>query len=72
MTLAEYLASRNLTQAEFAAKVGVEQATIGRYAKGERFPRQRHLEAIERETGGLVSAQDHVETWRLYQERATA
>jgi transcriptional regulator with XRE-family HTH domain len=71
MTLSEYLAANNLTQTEFAARVGVKQATIARYARGERFPRLKHLAAIQKETGGTVTADDHVRA-RESAERASA
>lgn len=69
MTLSDYLSSNNLTQAEFASRVGVKQAAITRYSKGDRFPRQEHVDAIEKETGGQVTANDHARAWREARER---
>jgi transcriptional regulator with XRE-family HTH domain len=59
MTLSEYLSANGKTQAQFAAEIDVEQATIARYARGARMPRSEHIEAIEKATGGLVTANDH-------------
>lgn len=55
MTLAQYLHSENLTQAEFARRLGVNQATVSKLASGER--RSTSIETARRiaaVTGGAV------------------
>ncbi len=55
--LADYLKSGPDTEASLAARVGVSQATINRYASGQRRPRDpKTARKIERETAGAVKA----------------
>lgn len=51
--LSEYLAST--TQVAFAQDAGITQASVSRYAAGERFPNRDAAEKIDRATGGKVS-----------------
>lgn len=57
-TLAKYLDSAGMTEAAFAAKLGVSQVTINRYVKGKRFPDRDTILRIEELTGGAVKPAD--------------
>lgn len=58
MKLADYLNEQNLRQEEFAARLGVEQATVSRYLSGKRMPTRRILEVIVEITSGRVTPND--------------
>ncbi|WP_375272075.1 helix-turn-helix domain-containing protein [Sphingomonas sp.] len=57
MTLDSYLASQALTEASFAAKVGVDQSTINRVRRGHR-PSPKLMGAIATATDGAVTPND--------------
>lgn len=61
MTLRRYLSCNAITQADFACDLGVTQATISRYVRGERFPSPDTIKAIHRATDGNVSIADWYE-----------
>ena len=52
-TLAQYLKDENLTQAAFAARVGVKQATVSKLCAGKK-PSLELACRIDRETKGAV------------------
>lgn len=56
MTLAQYLESENLTQADFAKLLGVTQATVSKLTGGShrRFPSVETAKRIATVTGGRV------------------
>lgn len=54
MTLSEYLDAKKLTQQDFAAIMGVRQATVSRWCSGKAAPSIETAIAIERETGKRV------------------
>jgi hypothetical protein len=58
MKLQTYLAHTGLTIAAFAARLGVKESTVLRWAKGTNRPRAHHVAAVVRETGGLVAVAD--------------
>lgn len=58
MKLATYLANKPMTQAAFAASLGVSQATINRYVTDERFPDPGMIERIADLTGRQVTFAD--------------
>lgn len=58
MTLAEYLSSKRLTDEAFASIVNLSQSQISRIKRGISRPSWSAVEAIERATGGEVSASD--------------
>lgn len=60
MTLKEYLATKAISESEFAEKIGVKQATVNRYCNGHRTPLRRILRAIAEKTDGNVTANDFV------------
>ena len=60
MTLRDYLQQEGLTQAQFAAKIGVRQGTVSYYVRG-RVPSTEVLSAIVRETEGQVRWEDFVD-----------
>ena len=61
MTLDEYLATENMTLAEFAGAIGgggVGVSTVSKWRRGIAFPRPQHIRAIVRVTRGQVTAAD--------------
>jgi post-segregation antitoxin (ccd killing protein)/DNA-binding XRE family transcriptional regulator len=58
MKLDAYLADRGLTQAAFAARIGVSGPTVHRWIAGKARPDWTALGAIERETAGAVTYRD--------------
>lgn len=53
MTLSQYLDAKEITQAEFAAQLGVSQGTVSKLC-GSRRPSWEMAAKIEAATGGLV------------------
>jgi transcriptional regulator with XRE-family HTH domain len=58
MTLDEWLKREGLTEAAFAARVGVTHVTVHRWRRGLARPDWKHLDAIARETRGSVAPLD--------------
>lgn len=54
MTLEKFLHDHQITEAAFAAQLGVSQVTVHRYVKGQRFPDKDTILRIERITEGKV------------------
>lgn len=68
MTLGDYLAGNDLkrpkrraTYAQFAVRIGVSTALVGAYCQGAVWPGRDKMEAIFRETGGRVTANDFLQ-----------
>ena len=70
MLLSTYLSQHKLNFTEFGGRIGVSQAAVSRYANGLRIPRPAHMRAIERETKGLVTANDFFAKPTSSEERA--
>ena len=60
MKLNVFLQSHNLQSVEFAARIGTTGATLSRILSAQVVPRRGLMEAIYRETGGLVTPNDLV------------
>ncbi len=58
MTLGDFLEERGLSLRAFAKACGVSASSIHRVRNGQVFPNRRLLEAIHRETDGLVTPND--------------
>lgn len=58
MTLDQYLNTKGMTDAAFAAVVGISQSQVNRLRRGLSQPSWGTLETIERATGGKVAASD--------------
>lgn len=58
MTLGKYLSDHKMTDEAFAALVGMSQSQISRLRRGLSRPSWESLAAIEKVTGGLVTATD--------------
>ena len=56
MTLHEYLEANNLTQVEFAARVGRTQGAVSQWLLGKTLISAESAIAIERATSGAVPA----------------
>lgn len=54
-TLTSYLKAAGQTQAQFAAAVGIDQATVSKLCRGKLVPSLPLAAAIERATGGRVA-----------------
>ena len=61
MKLDDYIHERRLTNATFAAMVGVNQSTISRLRKPGRLPTRQVMADIYHATDGLVQANDFYE-----------
>jgi transcriptional regulator with XRE-family HTH domain len=55
-TLATWLAQREMSQAEFAKRIGATPASVSRWISGKSLPRRGALRAIDAETDGAVTA----------------
>lgn len=60
MKIAQYLQANNITQTAFAEKIGVTQASMNRYVRGERTPSAGKMNAIHMATKGAVTLSDWV------------
>ncbi|TPN44425.1 helix-turn-helix transcriptional regulator [Mesorhizobium sp. B1-1-4] len=58
MKLAQYLSDHEMTDEAFAATVGMSQSQISRIKRGISRPSWDSVAAIERATGGQVTASD--------------
>lgn len=63
MTLADWLKIPNADgsrkrRRDFAARIGVTPTMVTEYAEGRMWPRREVMQAIMRETGGQVTAND--------------
>lgn len=63
MTIRDYLATRKMSQAVFAARVGVDRSTVSRWM-GQAHPPASRWVAIERATNGAVSIADLLKQMR--------
>jgi len=61
MKLASWLSTQNVTDVDFAVRIGVSRQALWRYKAGERIPRPRIIAEIARETSGAVVAADFFE-----------
>jgi transcriptional regulator with XRE-family HTH domain len=60
MKLDQYLSARKLTDAAFAAIVGMSQSQVNRLRRGLSMPSWDAVAAIEQATSGKVSATDFI------------
>ena len=58
MQLYKYLINHNISQSEFADKIGVSQPTLSRYVNGDTLPSVVIGARIETATSGEVSTRD--------------
>jgi transcriptional regulator with XRE-family HTH domain len=58
MKLADWLRETGSTQTEFARRIGVTQGYVTQLCSGMAWPGRAVAEAIQRETGGKVTAND--------------
>lgn len=58
MTITEFIAETELTDAAFAARIGVSRQALHRYKTGERRPEWGVIERIVAATNGAVTAND--------------
>ncbi len=58
MTLDQYLVANELTEAAFAAKIGVDQSNVHRMRKAGQVPNKALMAKIFEATSGQVRADD--------------
>jgi transcriptional regulator with XRE-family HTH domain len=58
MKLADYLTTTSTSHAAFASRIGVSQATVSRYAAGNRIPGPSQMARIVEATDGTVLPND--------------
>jgi transcriptional regulator with XRE-family HTH domain len=58
MKLSEFMSARELSEAQLGRLLGVGQATVNRYARGERIPRPDVMRRIVEVTEGQVGPAD--------------
>lgn len=58
MTLDDYLKTRSISGPDFAARIGVDPATVYRIRKGRVLPHRRTILSIIEATEGLVGLSD--------------
>ncbi|MFG1376130.1 helix-turn-helix domain-containing protein [Xanthobacter autotrophicus] len=58
MDIATWLSQNDVSEAEFAVRIGVTRQSIWRYRSGERVPRPGVIARIREATGGQVTAND--------------
>lgn len=58
MRLTEYLKSNSISNADFAARIGVTVQALSRYRRNERKPEWVVLERIQSATDGAVTPND--------------
>lgn len=58
MKLGTFIKSREMSHEAFGRVVGVTQATINRYVRGERFPSPDMIRKIQDATNGSVTVSD--------------
>tara|TARA_R110000868_G_scaffold936_4_gene7152 strand:- start:1551 stop:1784 length:234 start_codon:yes stop_codon:yes gene_type:complete len=61
MKLGTYLTRMDKTRAQFAAEIGVDLVTVGRYVTGARRPRWEIMARIAEATKGQVTADDFLD-----------
>jgi DNA-binding transcriptional regulator YdaS (Cro superfamily) len=58
MKLSDWLKQTKTRKYQFAARIGVSASVVTDYCEGRLYPRREIAEAIIRETGGQVTAND--------------
>jgi transcriptional regulator with XRE-family HTH domain len=62
MQITDWLTKNEISDAAFAARIGVSRQALWRYKSGERIPRPNILKRIQGETGGQVEPADFFAT----------
>jgi transcriptional regulator with XRE-family HTH domain len=60
MTLKEYLKKYNLTQQQFADRIGVKQGTVAKWVRNNKIPQTKYVILIIQETNCEVMPNDFV------------
>ena len=58
MNILEYMSVNNMTQEQFAEKIGKTQATVSHYINGQRSIQAETAVAIEKATEGVVTREE--------------
>ncbi len=70
MKLRDFMMAREMSEAQFGRLLGIGQATINRYARGERIPRPEVMRRIVEVTDGMVGPADFYDLPRNGSEAA--
>lgn len=62
MQITDWLTKNDISDADFAARIGVSRQALHRYKSGERIPRPAILQRIQGQTGGQVQPADFFAT----------
>lgn len=69
MHLQPYLDQENIKYSEFASKLGVSEASVHRYANGERVPEPLIMQKIRKLTKDRVTADDITDFYIITQNK---
>lgn len=58
MKLDEYMKQQKLTDESFGERIGINRLQVFKYRHGRAKPREKVMQKIHDETGGLVTAND--------------
>jgi len=58
MKITDWLTKNNISDADFAERIGVSRQALWRYKAGDRIPKRSILDRIKDETGGDVRPAD--------------
>lgn len=72
MKLAEYLSEFGISQADFAAMIGLSAPSVSRLVKGTQRPNLDTILSIERATGKKVTASDFADLANSVSEERAA
>lgn len=70
MRLSDYLAQKGLSDADFAAKIGIDRSNVSRLRRTGQIPSPEVMRAIIKETGGRVTPNDFFEADQLSRSSA--
>jgi transcriptional regulator with XRE-family HTH domain len=65
MQLADYRDRNKVTLQALADRCGVTASTVAKWERGASFPRPEQIDAVERATGGEVTAADLLAAYRV-------
>lgn len=70
MKLRDFMMAREMSEAQFGRLLGIGQATVNRYARGQRIPRPEVMRRIVEVTDGRVGPADFYDLPRPGSEAA--
>lgn len=61
MKLNDYLRDRDISDEDFASKLGISRQAVWRYRRGRTVPKPCHVALIHKHTRGMVTREDWAE-----------